>query len=205
MKRHENNLNPGPLTVSGFRGGSCCLVNLPDNNRTPLKPTAKGHRWFWPQSGFGFNALKPTILENIWRAKSEDLDGEFNGNPGIMKLCLEIISPEFPDYLVENHFRMRNSERVTHPVRTVLTNHSARLSYSSSMLRIAEICFGITFNPVCRKIGNSDSQKSDQLFFNYFRSRTSYRWRNTKRKNLLAESALGQKQAGEFGVNRATN
>ncbi len=205
MKRHENNLNPGPLTISGFIAESCYQVNLPDNNRTSLKPTAKGHRWFWPQSGYGFSVLKPTIVEKIWCVKSEDQAGEFAGNPGIMNLCLESIAPVFPDYLVETRFRMRNAERITQPLRSVLTNHSASLSCSSSTHRIAELSFCITFNPLRRKIGNSGSQKTDQLFTGHFRSRTSFRWRNTKRKNLLAESALGQKQAGEFGVNRATN
>jgi hypothetical protein len=55
MNQHENNFNLGPLTVFGFKGGSCSQVILPVSNRTPVKPAAKGEHRLKANSGIGLS------------------------------------------------------------------------------------------------------------------------------------------------------
>lgn len=204
MKRHENDLNPGPWTVSGFKAESCYLVKVTDNDQMPFKPTAKGHRWFLMQSGYGFNDLNIEIVENFTSVRPKSKLNEFTGNPGVMSLHLANLSSGFPDSLDASNFQRRTDQLLTHPARAVLTNRSASLNCLSATKEVAEICYSITLNPVCRTVSNLVNPNGYQPFFGHFRSGTSFRWRKNKLQYLLVESALCQKNPGVFGLSKAT-
>jgi len=57
MSQQENNFNQGPMTVPGFKGGSCFHVILPVSDRTPVKPAAKGEHRLKANSGIGLSAF----------------------------------------------------------------------------------------------------------------------------------------------------
>jgi hypothetical protein len=105
MKQHENDLTPGPLTVNGFKGGSCCQAILPDINRTPARLTSKGHRWFGKQSGCSLKARNKMMPENTSNEKLKTGMEMFPGYPDLLKLHTEKVMPRFCDCLVATEFR----------------------------------------------------------------------------------------------------
>lgn len=67
MDQHEIDLIPGPLTVSGFKGGSCWQVNLPGTDRMPVMPSVKGRHRF--KAGICFDLSASGFLEQDKRRK----------------------------------------------------------------------------------------------------------------------------------------
>ena len=86
MIQHKNDLNPGPLTVSGFKGGSCDQANWPDNNRTLLKATVKGQHRLRVQPGDTFRFRNQTMSGNTSTGKFKNELLTFARFPDIMKL-----------------------------------------------------------------------------------------------------------------------
>ncbi|MDO9258167.1 MAG: hypothetical protein Q7U54_21830 [Bacteroidales bacterium] len=89
MIHHENDLNPGPLTVTGFKGGSCDQAIYPGNNRTLFKPTAKGQHWLWVQPGYGFKFRTQAMSGNTSGVKFKNELLAFAGIQEIMNLFPE--------------------------------------------------------------------------------------------------------------------
>lgn len=73
MNQHENDLDPGPLTVTGFNGGSCCRTVSPGFNRKLVESTSKGHRWIRSQSNFSFIAWDNDVAENLSHERSHKI------------------------------------------------------------------------------------------------------------------------------------
>ena len=86
MIQHEYDLNPGPLTVSGFKGGSCDQANWPGNNRTLLKPTAKGQQRLWVLPGYVFRFRNQKMSGNTSAGKFKNKLLTFAEYPDIIKL-----------------------------------------------------------------------------------------------------------------------
>jgi hypothetical protein len=55
MNQHENDLFPGPLTVSGFNGCSCCTVKLPVTDQIPVKSDFKNQHRIKSNTGIGLS------------------------------------------------------------------------------------------------------------------------------------------------------
>ena len=109
MIHHENDVNPGPLTVSGFKGGGCSQANWPDNNRTLSESTAKGQRRLWVQPGYGYRFPIQMMPGNTSGGKLRTALHAFSGYPDLMKLFQANALSEFDDYLVLTEFRRLTS------------------------------------------------------------------------------------------------
>jgi len=205
MKQHENDLNPGPLSVSGYKMGSCYRANLPDNNRMHFKPTAKGHRWFRRQSGYRFYALNHSLTENPFRLSPKRRLNEFAVNPGEINLNPEIIFPGCSDCLVATNFRTHTSDPLTNPARAVRTDLPTSLIFSSLTMEIAVVYPGINITPVCRTVDDPVDPNRGQLLFGHSRGKFSFRWRKNKPLACMVASVTCPNRPGEFRKNKATD
>jgi hypothetical protein len=117
MKQHKNDLNPGPLTESGYSGRSCYQANLPDNNRASVELPVEGHQ-----------RLKSIPLRGSPGIEQVKADGDSHiglkhrtkaqtGNPGIVHLYQQVKSPGFLHCHHVNEFRRRIASEETGPVR----------------------------------------------------------------------------------------
>lgn len=111
MKQHENDFNPGPLTVSGFNGGSCCQDSIPRTDRTPVKPAAKGRNRFKANPGiclsdFGFVMQGDAIHKMIKRILQKHAENSNIMNPGINHIGA-------PESGVATEFRRRTNQPAT--------------------------------------------------------------------------------------------
>jgi len=116
MNQYENNFNRGPLTVSGFMGGSCCQVILPVSDRTPVKPAAKGEHRLKVNSCIGLSAFGYVVAEDF---RSGKLKRKLTINvDNRVFLCYEINLPGTPECVDMTEFREQRNWLADSPEKT---------------------------------------------------------------------------------------
>jgi hypothetical protein len=119
MIHNENDLNPGPLTVNGFKGGSCYQANWPDNNRTLCIPTAKGQPRLSVQLGYSFRFRDQMMPESTSGGKLKTELHTISGYPDLIKLPQANALSGFDDCLVLTEFRRQTDWLANYPEKTV--------------------------------------------------------------------------------------
>ena len=196
MEKPENDLSPRPYAVPGFRGGSCCQANLPDNNRTPVESTAKGRR-FKTQSGYGFLPWNHAMIKTPLHAKLNGNNNAFAGNPAMMILHPEMMLPRVHDFLVMADFQKQTAWRIIDPENVQIVALNADLSNHTPCGGMAGIIHSKTTKTSC-KLANTHFLLIAAMHLNFqIVSKTPFRRLKTWHTKLHFDSISGQEYSGK--------
>jgi hypothetical protein len=163
MTKHENDLNPRPLTVSGFKGGSCRQDNLPDSNRTPDKPTVIGQPGLRKYPGDGSRIYEYLVVDNPARGKLKNKFMASGRNPLTRSLPAERTFAGYPACIVAPGFAKRTAGSEFEPEKA--WPYTVNGVWSSFKLcdDIWNTEHGINLKPACRTVYNH-SGLTDTIF-----------------------------------------
>jgi len=117
MKQHKNDLNPGPLTESGYSGRSCYQANLPDNDRTPFELPVEGHQRLKSISRKGSPGIERVKADGASRKGLKLRTKMETGDQGIIHLYPQVKSPGSQNCLEAIEFRRQINSFETDSVR----------------------------------------------------------------------------------------
>jgi len=197
MNHHENDISPGPLTEYGFKAGSCCQVNLPENSRTPVKPTAKGQHRLKAKSRIGLCTFDRVAESDVIREKLKRILKTYIRNRDFIAPEINAFSP--PDCIAATGYRgQRNwlglySENMgTYALKTQIC--------SFTLPNIGE-CIYLSKNSkfFCRTVYEHLRLIASKQPEVHIASKTLSQRRETKHTKCLVESSIIRKYHTEIG------
>jgi len=177
MNQHENDLNPGPMTETGFQGGSGRQVNLPGANRMPAMSSVKVRSRVTPNSCFSLYRLGFLVQGDYVHKKRKHILKKHTGShafryPGISQ-------PGVSECVDTTEFRRQSHWLAICLEKTcdiALKGHlcSFTQSYGASCIKLCR-CGWVSYEVVYRHSGMIASKQTGIL-----RScKTPSRWRKT--------------------------
>ena len=181
MNQHENDLDPEPLTVTGFNGGCCCQTVSPGFNRTPVELTAKGYRWISSQSSYNFIAWDNDVAENLSHERHHTSHWEFAGNPDRINPYPESNFHGFKDCCVATDPDIHTMSLLTHPIQTVLLLFQKDLIITMRGIYIARLYSIEPIKPSCYDLNYYLKLIIQPHCFEQLCGKIHFRWQKTLR------------------------
>lgn len=178
MKQHKNDVNPGPLTESGYSGRSCNQAILPDNDRAHLELPVDGHQRLMSIPGKGSPGFERTKAESApYKELPLKTEGQ-NGNPGVIDFNTQVKSPGYPHCLGATSFRKRTGSMKTCPVKRELVVLYPNSSDEILQRRNFDILSDKALMPPGRDVFNFSSPVTQGTRKIRLRVKTCFLWRS---------------------------
>jgi hypothetical protein len=188
MKLHENNLNPGLLTDSGFSKLNRCQANLQESDRTSVEPPVNGQPRLMAISGERTPGIERGLAYNSLHGRIES--ETYAGNPGSMNWYPDFNPAGFLHRGDPTEFRWRTSflESCLVKAEWVLLYTEPIDKFSRSV--VIEILLLSAAKRHRRRLSNLTSLICKTASMGYSIVKTSVRWKRTSgigRRNHLLE------------------
>jgi hypothetical protein len=198
MKQYANNLNPRPLTVSGFKGESCHQANLPDNSRAPGKPTAKSQRRLKAKSRKCFSSLGSKVENDaIWQ-KQKCILKTYTGKQDFINAGVNEF--KVSEYIDATGFRKESVKLTIYPEKTRTIDLKVHLGGFTHFRRAGCIYLSKSSQMSCRPVNKRflliASMHPDVRIL----GRNPFGWQKIGRIKWLTESVIRREYCNETGM-----